>query len=181
MRFRFTLLAALLGLSAAASAQHAPTRRPAAPARPVARTAAAPAAKLPAQFFGSHTYVAYVIYDPSISKEPTNTRGVGGTLWLGPAGTYEKKLEFPGPYGQFHFDESGRYKIEGNRISFTYADSKGQPVTYGGTFHFDQKSLSLGMVLNEDAKGGREVYGLVAKGTEKVKRKFDAEGNVTLE
>ncbi|RSK47114.1 hypothetical protein [Hymenobacter rigui] len=185
---RTCALAGLMTLSIAASGQSTKASRTT-PPRPVdagstaARStaaAAAPAAKLPAQFFGTHTYVAYVIFDPNHSSQPTRTRGVGGTLWLGPAGTYEKKLKIPGPYGPYTFNESGRYTVKGNRINFTYAESKGQPVSYGGTFHFDTASLSMGMILNEDEKGGREVFGLVVKGTENVERAFDDNGNVTI-
>ncbi|MCA8829740.1 hypothetical protein [Hymenobacter pini] len=182
-----TLGALLLMLHASANGQSRPaakaTARPTASASKTAPTkpAVAPAAKLPAQFFGTHTYVAYVIFDPARSKEPTRTRGVSGTLWLGPAGTYEKKLKIPGPYGPYTFDESGRYTVNGNRINFTYNNSKGQPQSYGGTFHFDVSSLSMAMILNEDAQGGREVFGLVVKGTENVRRSFDDNGNVTLQ
>ncbi|MBF9140503.1 hypothetical protein [Hymenobacter properus] len=154
-------------------------------APPVATRSAAPATRsvsgsLPAKFFGTYTYTVYLIYEPKYSSKPTNTRGVGGTLTLGSAGRYEKKLTFPGPYGTNHFDEAGSYTIKGNNIEFTYSDSKGKPVTYGGTFNYNEPALALSMILNQEADGGREVFGLVVKGSETVKRTFNDDGTVKM-
>ncbi|MBH8569698.1 hypothetical protein KB206_12455 [Microvirga sp. STS02] len=135
---------------------------------------------LPPKFFGTYTYTVYLVYDPAYGQKPTNTRGVGGTLTLGAAGSYEKKLQIPGPYGSYHFDETGRYTIKGQNIEFTYTNSKGKPVTYGGTFSYSEPALSLSMILNQDANGGREVFGLVVKGSESVKRTFNDDGTVKL-
>ncbi|WP_460504086.1 hypothetical protein [Hymenobacter agri] len=173
--FSALLLFLLVGLGPA-NAQTKPATANRRPPAAVPPTAGA----LPTKFFTTYTYAVYLIYAPKYSSKPTNTRGVGGTLTLGPTGRYEKKLEFPGPYGTNHFDETGRYTIKGKNIEFTYSDSKGKPVTYGGTFSYSEPALALSMILNQEADGGREVFGLVVKGSETVKRTFNDDGTVKL-
>ncbi|WP_460607701.1 hypothetical protein [Hymenobacter terrigena] len=169
------LLSMMAGVACCQSV--APKKKPG--GSPAASQSVAPTG-LPPKFFGTYTYMVYLVYDPAHSQQPTNTRGVSGTLTLGAAGSYEKKLQIPGPYGNYHFDETGRYTIKGKNIEFTYTDSKGKPVTYGGTFGYSEPALSLSMILNQDASGGREVFGLVVKGSESVKRTFNDDGTVKL-
>ncbi|MBD2722654.1 hypothetical protein [Hymenobacter armeniacus] len=177
--YRKLLTTALLCATAALAFAQAKTppknvpaaRRPAVPPPPGA---------LPTKFYTTYTYTVYLIYAPKYSPKPTNTRGVGGTLTLGPTGRYEKKLKFPGPYGTNHFDEVGRYTLKGKNIEFTYTDSKGKAVTYGGTFDYSEPALALTMVLNQEADGGREVFGLVVAGSETVKRTFNDDGTVKM-
>ncbi|UOQ96213.1 hypothetical protein MUN81_13220 [Hymenobacter sp. 5317J-9] len=170
------LVCAAAGL-ALAQAKTTPKKAPAAASRPAVRPVPG---GLPTKFYTTYTYTVYMIYAPKYSPKPTNTRGVGGTLTLGPTGRYEKKLKFPGPYGTNHFDEVGRYALKGKNIEFTYNDSKGKAVTYGGTFDYNEPALALSMVLNQEADGGREVFGLVVAGSETVKRTFNDDGTVKM-
>ncbi|MDO7845840.1 hypothetical protein Q5H92_05690 [Hymenobacter sp. M29] len=171
----------LLLVSAGTASGQSKNPKKAAPANPVRPTAQVLAASgLPTKFFTTYTYTVYLVYAPKYSPKPSNTRGVGGTLTLGPSGSYEKKLTIPGPYGRNHFDETGRYTLNGKNIQLTYTDSHGKPVTYGGTFNYSEPAQALSMVLNQEADGGREVFGLVVKGSEDVKRTFNDDGTVKL-
>ncbi len=137
-----------------------------------------PAAKMPVQFFSTYAYSVYVIV---YKGEVTNTRGVGGTLSLGPDGSYQKRLEIAGPYGNYHFDETGHYRLDGKKITFEYTNSKGEKASYNGTYNFNLKALSLTLILNQEPTGDREVFGLFIKGSENLKRHFDESGNVVFQ
>lgn len=159
------------------------------PVKPTANKTLFGASGLPLQFYSTWTYRSYLIFDKRFDNgAPTVTRGVGGTITLGPNGTYEKELTFPGPYGINRFAQRGHYqltdiksqgRLKVGKITFNYLDSGGKGQSYGGDFNFDLQGLSLVMTLNQDVNG-KEIYGLVVKGTENVARKYDDNGQVIL-
>ena len=136
------------------------------------------ASGLPVQFYQTYTYQSYVI---NYGGESFNTKGVSGTLTLGPNGTYESELKIPGPYGTNYFRKSGKFCLDGDQIAFNYSDSEGEHVMKG-TYAFSLSGLQLTLIIpDKSGNGDRETYGLVIKGTENVRRIVNADGSITID
>jgi hypothetical protein len=144
---------------------------------------------LPLTFYQTWNYGPYIIYMTKYNGGKPTVTNSGGTLSLGPNGTYEKKFSIPGPYGPSYFNETGKFQLrdirksgeaQSGKITFIYTGSDGKPISYGGTFSFGAKSLSLALTLNESAEG-KEIFGLLLRGTENLRRRFDENGRVVFE
>ncbi|QIX60398.1 hypothetical protein HER32_04025 [Hymenobacter sp. BT18] len=125
-----------------------------------ARAQQAPAAAK-ASFFTTYEYLTYAIKDLSNGSEPMLARGVGGTLTLRPDGVYQKRLTLAANGTQMRFDQDGRFAFAGDRITFTYTDSKGQPRTDQGTFVLRNGLLIL--TVQGYPAGNRGIYTLRGK------------------
>lgn len=134
----------------------------------------------PSQFYTTYAYVSDRSVTPGADAKTADAPTVSGTLTLKPTGEYEKHLTVGGGGNGTQSNEAGTFRLDGNKITFTHPNPQGQPETYGGTFRFELKSLSLGLVFDRGVQGKREVFGLGAKGTESVQRRFDDNGGVTV-
>ncbi|WP_046246943.1 hypothetical protein [Hymenobacter terrenus] len=112
-------------------------------------------------FYTSYQYTAYTVYDTTSPDEPTQVRGVGGTLTLRPDGTYEKHLSIVAPSGPHYFNQAGRFTLTSDSIRFTFTDLKGTDVQRG-TFKFDPASKHLTITILGYPTGNKGVYELVA-------------------
>ena len=131
----------------------------ASPARAQAPAQAAPAS--PPTFYTTYRYTAYTVYDTTSLDPPTQVRGVGGTLTLRPAGTYEKRLTIPGNNGPMLFLQDGTFILAGDSIRFAFRDQKGADVQRG-TFRFDPANRHLTITILGYPAGNRGVYELMA-------------------
>jgi len=116
----------------------------------------------PPSFFTTYAYTAYTVHDTTSTDPPTHVRGVGGTLRLRPAGTYEKRLSIVGPQGPRYFNQTGTYTFAGDSIRFAFTDRKGADVQRG-TFRFDPATRRLTLTILGYPAGNRGVYELVAQ------------------
>ena len=139
MRFTFLTSGLLLTLLPAAHAQTAP---------------------LPS-FYATYRYTAYTVFDNNSTDPATVVRGVGGTLTLRPAGTYEKRLLITAPQGPLTFRQDGTYFIVGDSIRFAFTDQKGADVQRG-TFRLDPATQHLTLTILGYPTGNKGVYELVA-------------------
>ena len=105
--------------------------------------------------------MAYTVYDTTSLDPPTQVSGVGGTLALRPAGTYEKRLTIPANDGPMLFRQDGTFALAGDSISFAFQDQKGADVQRG-TFRFDPATRHLTITILGYPAGNRGVYELVA-------------------
>ncbi|WP_375436476.1 hypothetical protein [uncultured Hymenobacter sp.] len=127
IRFLFFLACLLFGASSATLAQRA----------------AAPVPTLQPSFFTTYTYLTYAILDKASGPTPMAAKGVGGTLTLGPDGTYQKHLQLANAGTVMSFDQTGRFTFSGDQISFSYTDKKGQSRTDQGSFRLRNNLLTL--------------------------------------
>ncbi|GAA4380555.1 hypothetical protein [Hymenobacter koreensis] len=158
MQLRFFPLLGLFiflisGYACPAVAQSKPASKP-----KVVERAAVPATANPASFYTTYQYRSYTIY--SAGQEPVTAGGVGGTLTLLPSGMYEKHMQLTGPNGPVTFDQRGRFTVSGDKISFLYLSSQGDPKADNGTFRFDPKKQVLDMTINGFPAGSKGVYQL---------------------
>ena len=116
----------------------------------------------PPAFFTTYTYTAYTVYDTTSTDPPTQVRGVGGTLLLTPAGTYEKRLSIVGARGPMYFRQTGTFTLNGDSIRFAFTDLKGADVQRG-TFRFDPATRRLTLTILGYPSGNRGVYKLEAQ------------------
>jgi hypothetical protein len=129
---------------------------------PAQAQAPAPAAILsPPTFYTTYRYTAYTVYDTTSLDPPTLVGGVGGTLTLRPAGTYEKRLTIPGNDGPMLFRQDGTFTLADDSISFAFEDKKGADVQRG-TFRFDPATRHLTITILGYPTGNRGVYELEA-------------------
>ena len=112
-------------------------------------------------FYTTYRYTAYTVYDTTSLDPPTQVRGVGGTLMLRPAGTYEKRLTISGINGPMLFRQDGTFTLTGDSIRFAFHDQKGADVQRG-TFHFAPATRHLSITILGYPAGNRGVYELVA-------------------
>ena len=138
MRFTFLTSGLLLTLLPASHAQTAP---------------------LPS-FYTTYRYTAYTVFDNSSPDPPTVVRGVGGTLTLRPAGTYEKRLSIAAPQGPQLFRQDGTFTFAGDSIRFAFTDQKGADVQRG-TFQLDPATRRLTLTILGYPTGNKGVYELV--------------------
>ncbi|WP_310393474.1 hypothetical protein [Hymenobacter sp.] len=124
--------------------------------------ARAQAAALPS-FYTTYNYTAYTVYDTGSDNPPTQVRGVGGSLTLRPAGTYEKRLSIMGPGGPRYFKQDGTFTLRGDSIRFAFTDLKGADVQRG-TFRFNPATRGLTLTILGYPAGNRGVYELAAAG-----------------
>jgi hypothetical protein len=129
------------------------------PARAQAPAQAAPVS--PPDFYTTYRYTAYTVYDTTSLDPPTQVHGVGGTLTLRPAGTYEKRLTIPGNNGPMLFQQDGTFTLAGDSIRFAFHDRKGADVQRG-TFRFAPATRHLTITILGYPAGNRGVYELVA-------------------
>ena len=115
----------------------------------------------PPTFYTAYRYTAYTVYDTTSLDPPTQVRGVGGTLTLRPAGTYEKRLTIPGNNGPMLFRQDGTFTLAGDSIRFAFHDQKGADVQRG-TFRFDPATRHLSITILGYPTGNRGVYELMA-------------------
>ncbi|MDB5268990.1 MAG: hypothetical protein JWP58_2030 [Hymenobacter sp.] len=115
----------------------------------------------PPSFFDTYRYTAYTVYDTTSLDPPTQVSGVGGTLMLRPAGTYEKRFTIPGNNGPMLFKQDGTFALAGDSIRFAFRDQKGADVQRG-TFRFDPATRHLTITILGYPAGNRGVYELVA-------------------
>jgi hypothetical protein len=141
------LLTLVLGRTAAAQTSLAPL-----PAPPT----------LPASFYTTYNYTSYTVHDNTSAEPPTVVQGVGGTLMLRPAGTYEKRLSIVGRNGPMYFKQDGRFRISGDTIRFAFSDLKGADVQQG-TFRFDPQTQQLVITIYGYPTGNKGVYELVSQ------------------
>ena len=127
---------------------------------PLAAAHAQSAPALPS-FFATYRYTAYTVYDTTSLDPPTRVSGVGGTLTLRPAGTYEKRLIIPGNNGPMLFQQDGTFTLAGDSIRFAFHDQKGADVQRG-TFRFAPATRQLTITILGYPTGNRGVYELVA-------------------
>ncbi len=120
---------------------------------------AQPARPLPS-FYTTYRYTGYTVYDSS-TELPTPVGGVGGSLTLRPAGTYEKRLSITGPNGPRYFRQDGTYILTGDSIRFAFTDAKGADVQRG-TFTFNPATRRLSIIILGYPTSNRGVYELVA-------------------
>ncbi len=111
-------------------------------------------------FFATYSYTGYTVYDSTSAGPPTAVRGVGGSLTLRPAGTYEKRLSIVTPNGPVHFNQDGTFTFSGDSIRFAFTDLKG-PDVQRGTFRFDPATRHLTLTILGYPTGNRGVYELV--------------------
>jgi hypothetical protein len=111
--------------------------------RAQAQRPALPSPKLAPSFFTTYTYLTYTILDKSSGSAPVAARGVGGTLTLAPNGTYQKHLTLSVNGSSMPFDQTGRFTFSGDKITFSYADKKGEPRTDQGSFRLRNGLLTL--------------------------------------
>ena len=116
----------------------------------------------PPAFFTTYTYTAYTVYDTTSTDPPTQVRGVGGTLLLRPAGTYEKRLSIVGARGPVYFRQTGTFTLASDSIRFAFTDLKGADVQRG-TFRFDPATRRLTLTILGYPPGNRGVYELEAQ------------------
>ena len=129
---------------------------------PAQAQAPAPTGSLPPPtFYTTYRYTAYTVYDTTSLDPPTQVSGVGGTLALRPAGTYEKRLTIPANDGPMLFRQDGTFALAGDSISFAFQDQKGADVQRG-TFRFDPATRHLTITILGYPAGNRGVYELVA-------------------
>ena len=114
----------------------------------------------PPSFFTTYRYTAYTVYDTTSLDPPTQVSGVGGTLTLRPAGTYEKRLLIAAPQGPLTFKQDGTYLIAGDSIRFAFTDQKGADVQRG-TFRLDPATRRLTLTILGYPTGSKGVYELV--------------------
>ncbi len=112
-------------------------------------------------FYTTYSYTGYTVYDTTSPDAPTQVRGVGGSLTLRPAGTYEKRLSIVGPQGPMYFKQNGAFIITGDSIRFAFTDLKG-PDVQRGTFQFDPATRHLTLTILGYPVGNKGVYDLVA-------------------
>ncbi|MGY3090315.1 hypothetical protein ACVWYF_003370 [Hymenobacter sp. UYAg731] len=112
-------------------------------------------------FYTTYRYTAYTVYDTTSLDPPTRVSGVGGTLALRPAGTYEKRLTIPGNNGPMLFRQDGTFTLAGDSIRFAFHDQKGADVQRG-TFRFEPATQHLTITILGYPDGNRGVYELVA-------------------
>ena len=120
----------------------------------------AQAAPQPPSFFATYNYLAYTVYDNSSTEPPTEVHGVGGSLTLHPAGTYEKRLSIVGPNGPMYFKQNGTFVLTGDSIRFAFTDLKGADVQRG-TFRFVPATQHLTLTIFGYPAGNQGVYELV--------------------
>ena len=112
-------------------------------------------------FYTTYTYTAYTVHDTTTAGLPTRVRGVGGSLTLRPAGTYEKRLRIARPTGPLYFRQDGTFTLTGDSIRFAFTDQKGADVQRG-TFRFEPATQRLTITIRGYPAGNRGVYELVA-------------------
>ena len=112
-------------------------------------------------FYTTYTYTAYTVYDTTTAGLPTRVRGVGGSLTLRPAGTYEKRLRIARATGPLYFRQDGTFTLAGDSIRFAFADQKGADVQRG-TFRFEPATQRLTITILGYPAGNRGVYELIA-------------------
>ena len=127
---------------------------------PLAAAHAQIAPASPPTFYTTYRYTAYTVYDTTSLDPPTRVGGVGGTLTLRPAGTYEKRLTIPGNSGPMLFRQDGTFVLAGDSIRFAFHDQKGADVQRG-TFRFDPAIRNLTITILGYPAGNRGVYELV--------------------
>ncbi|GAB2868105.1 hypothetical protein GCM10027044_32240 [Hymenobacter ruber] len=116
----------------------------------------------PPTFYTTYKYTAYTVYDTTSLDPPTRVSGVGGTLTLRPAGTYEKRFTIPGNNNvPMLFKQDGTFTLAGDSIRFAFHDQKGADVQRG-TFRFDSATRHLTITILGYPAGNRGVYELVA-------------------
>ena len=112
-------------------------------------------------FYTTYTYTAYTVYDTTTTERPTRVGGVGGSLTLRPAGTYEKRLRIARATGPLYFRQDGTFTLAGDSIRFAFTDQKGADVQRG-TFRFEPATQRLTITILGYPAGNRGVYELVA-------------------
>jgi hypothetical protein len=126
-----------------------------------AQTPAQNAPASPPTFYTTYRYTAYTVYDTTSLDPPTRVSGVGGTLTIRPAGTYEKRFTIPGNNGPMLFKQDGTFALADDSIRFAFHDQKGADVQRG-TFRFDPTTRHLSITILGYPAGNRGVYELVA-------------------
>jgi hypothetical protein len=116
----------------------------------------------PPAFYTTYAYTAYTVFenDSTSVDPPTKVSGVGGTLTLHPAGTYEKRLSIKGPNGLMQFRQDGRFTLSGDSIRFAFTDQKGDDVQRG-TYRYVPASRRLTITIFGYPAGNKGVYELV--------------------
>ncbi|MBH8569701.1 hypothetical protein KB206_12470 [Microvirga sp. STS02] len=113
-------------------------------------------------FYTTYRYTSYTVYDTTSLDPPTRVSGVGGTLTLRPAGTYEKRFTIPGNNNvPMLFKQDGTFTLAGDSIRFAFHDQKGADVQRG-TFRFNPATRHLTITILGYPVGNRGVYELVA-------------------
>ena len=116
----------------------------------------------PPAFYTTYTYTGYTVYDSSTIDPPTEVKGVGGTLTLNPAGTYEKRFSLKGPNGPMYFKQDGMFTISGDSIRFAFTDQRGADVQRG-TYRYVPATRRLTITIFGYPAGNKGVYELVKK------------------